>query len=240
MINSENICIATITWARDEAEEKLLRDSLQQLALLQLPVFITDGGSRRDFLDFLKSFQQFNVMEAKEKGLMAQVKSSLSAAHLSGAKFIFYTEPDKLLFFQQHLPNILNELSFDEQAGIILMERTVKGFSSFPPFQQMTETTINNCCAEIIGTPLDYTYGPFLLNSKLVPYLDLVKEDIAWGWRPYIFSIANRLGYKIESVIDDFFCPIGQQQASPAENIYRMRQLKQNIEGLLISTTVTI
>ncbi len=239
-MNKNDLSIATITWARDEDEEKLLRQSLRQLAKLELTVFITDGGSNTGFLEFLKSFSNFNLLETKAKGVWAQVKNSLSEAHRSGSPFILYTEPDKQNFFEKGLPRMVDEVMVNERSGIITASRSAVGFATFPAFQQMAETTINNCCVEIISSAIDYTYGPFILNRQLVPYLNLVQEDIGWGWRPYTFNIANRLGYKIEAFTNDFSCPLTQQKDNQAERIYRMRQLAQNIQGLVLSTTVEL
>lgn len=239
-MNKQDISVATITWARDEAEETLLRQSLQQLAKLEVLVFITDGGSNNGFLDFLKSYPNFILLETEARGVWAQVKNSLSGAYKSGSAFIFYTEPDKHDFFVTGLQRMLDEVMVNERSGIITASRSPAGFATFPAFQQMTETTINNCCTEVTAAPLDYTYGPFLLNRQLVPYLDLVQEDIGWGWRPYTFAVAHRLGYAIEAYTDDFSCPLSQQQDNKAERIYRMRQLAQNIQGIVLATTVRL
>ena len=135
---------------------------------------------------------------------------------------------------------MLQEISVNSQSGIFLASRSVGGFATFPSFQKMTETTINNCCAEVIGKPLDFTYGPFLLNSNLVPYLDLVKEDVGWGWRPYTFIIASRLGYNVDAYVSDFFCPGDQRDDDPKERIYRMRQLEQNIRGIVLAAGIEL
>jgi hypothetical protein len=238
-MNKSDVAIATITLARDEQEEALLRKSLRQLAELQIPVYITDGGSGTGFLDFIRSFPQFTLSDAKVKGVWAQAKKSLSEAYAHGSKFIFYSEPDKADFFAQ-LPSVINDIQADEKSGIVMASRSATAFSTFPAFQQMTETTINNCCAEIIGKNGDYTYGPFLLSGRLLPYLELVKEDIGWGWRPYTFGIAKRLGYQVDSYVGDFSCPPEQQEDTPSERIYRMRQLSQNMQGIVLSTNVTL
>ena len=239
-MNTQRIAIATITLARNEQEERLLKESLQQLAELNILVFITDGGSLPGFRDFLRSFPNFLISSANVSGVWNQARNSLSEAYQSDANFIFYTEPDKYDFFRLSLPGILNQLQLSEQLGIVMASRSDAAFKSFPSFQQMTETTINNCCAEVIGKKYEYTYGPFLLNKRLIPYLNLVNEDIGWGWRPYIFSIANQLGLSVESVVGDFFCPPLQKEDTPAERAYRIKQLHQNIQGLLLSTTVSL
>lgn len=239
-MNKNNITVATITWARDEQEESLLRASLQVLAELEIPVFVCDGGSGNNFLDFLRSFPHFTIVERKAKGLWGQAQSSLLAASHTASRFILYTEPDKKDFFRNSLPGFIAAAKDDDQLGILLASRSATAFATFPAFQRSTETTINNCCGELIGRPFEYTYGPFLLTRQVVPYLENVANDIGWGWRPYAFNIAHRLGYKVESFEGDFNCPETQREDSMAERMYRMRQLTQNIEGLLLSANAII
>jgi hypothetical protein len=237
-MNRQNISIATISLIRDEQEEQLLRSSLTQLAALDIPVFITDGGSPAGFLDFVASFPHFTILHAR--GLWAQAKNSIMHAHQSASPFILYTEPDKLDFFQKGLPDMLDQATVDAHTGVLLASRSDTGFATFPSFQQMTETTINNCLAEITGKAFDYTYGPFLLNRQLVPYLNLIHEDIGWGWRPFAFGIAHRLGLTVKAFTGHFFCPADQREDDAKERIYRMRQLTQNIQGLVQSANMTL
>jgi hypothetical protein len=239
-LDKNNLAIATITWARDAGEEQVLRQSLESLAALDLPVFITDGGSGTEFLNFLHQFPHFTLAGGQVRGLWPQAKTSLQAAFSAGPAFICYTEPDKGAFFREALPYFLAAAPGQGPTGVLLASRSVTGFASFPAFQRTTETAINHCCAEVVGPAVDYTYGPFLMRRELVAYLDLVPADIGWGWRPYIFGIAPRLGYQVASWQGDFNCPEDQQADSPAERLYRIRQLSQNIQGLLLSTTVSL
>lgn len=238
-MEKDKLSIATITWARDEREEQVLRESLASLAALGIPVFISDGGSGQGFLDFANSFPHFTLLAPQGKGLWAQAKTSLKAALASQPDLICYTEPDKGDFFRQALPQFLAAAPARDQVGVVLASRSAAGFATFPAFQQATETTINQCCAEITGQPADYTYGPFLLRPELLTYVDVLPEDIGWGWRPFIFGLAHRLGYQVACWQADLACPPDQRQDSPAERHYRIRQLSQNIEGLLLSTTIS-
>jgi hypothetical protein len=239
-MDKKDIVIATITLARDEHEEFVLRKSLEHLAELDIPVYITDGGSRMDFLQFIKSFPHFQLLPDHIRGVHPQAKNSLNAAYRSKTAFIFYTEPDKGDFFHQLSSKIDQEIETDDRTGILLFSRSETAFATFPPFQQMTETTINNCCQELIGHAVDYTYGPFILKSELVPYLDPVREDLGWGWRPYIFGISHRLGFNTSSFTGPFSCPPDQREDNQKERIYRMRQLSQNIHGLVLSTMTAL
>lgn len=240
IMNRNEVCVATITWARDENEEAVLIKSLQALASLDLPVLITDGGSGAGLLDYIQSVPHFTLVTTPQKGVFAQARNSLAAACSDDVPFIFYTEPDKETFFRAALGPMLDEIKSDENLGVYLAGRTETAFQTFPSFQQMTETTINHCCAEVTGEQIDYTYGPFLLNKKLVNYLDLVKEDLGWGWRPFVFNIAHRLGLKISSLNGEFSCPPEQANDHPHERIYRMKQLEQNIRGIVASTEIAL
>ena len=230
------LTIATITWARDQQEEALLREGLSQLSLLQIPVYVADGGSGESFVRFLHSLPNFTVVNSLGKGLWKQVQSSLDAALSGNKEYVLYTEPDKLDFFMNRLAAFIN--AADEEMGIVLAARNTEAFASFPAFQQTTETSINFCCAEVTQKPCDYTYGPFILNSKLIPYFKDLPGDIDWGWRPFAFCIAHRLGYDIKEIKADNFCPIDQRQDDPKERIYRMKQLYQNIKGVVLSTSI--
>jgi hypothetical protein len=239
-MNTTHLSIATMTWARDAAEEALLRRSLGLLSGLGVPLFVTDGGSPAPFLDFVRGLPHATVLAPPRPGLWMQTRTSLRAAHDQGTPFILYTEPDKADFFARFLPQFLAEAAADEGLGVLLFARSDRGFASFPAFQQMTETTINGCCREVVGEAADYVYGPFLLNRAVVPHLETLPDTIGWGWRPYAFHLARRLGYRIGAVTGDFECPADQRHDTPAERLYRMRQLVQNIEGLTLSTAADL
>ena len=232
-MHSINIAIATISWARNESETVLLRSSLRELASSGVSVFITDAGSEPSFLQYLQGLPGAKVT-GPIKGVWPQAKASINAAAGSGAEWILYTEPDKLDFFRHHVGDLLQRVDTAVNTGVHLASRSPKAFGSFPSFQQMTETTINNCCAELMGHQFDYVYGPFLFHHSLVPHLQKLPADIGWGWRPFLFLTAHRLGKIISSFEGDFFCPEDQREDDVKERIYRMKQMVQNINGLMV------
>ncbi len=232
----KDIAIASICWARNDEEEKTLRKALEALATLQVPVFITDGGSSEAFISFLKDLPQFTMFAAK--GLWAQAKKSITEAGKGGAEMILYTEPDKHEFFSTYLSRMLENSKIEESTGVVLASRSEKGFATFPSFQQMTETTINHCCKEVIGKDVDYCYGPFVFHSSLLSSLTPLQKNCGWGWRPFLFAMAHRLGLSVDAFVGDFECPPDQRQDDANERIYRMKQLTQNIEGLVKATAI--
>ena len=233
-MDKTNLAIATIAWARDEKEETVLRESLKALSQLGLPVFVTDGGSTPSLRAWVQALPNVSFFQAK--GLWTQAKKSITEAHLSGAATILYTEPDKLHFFRHHLPQMIENTRWQERGQVVVAARSAKAFASFPAFQQMTETTINECCAEITGLATDYLYGPFLFPTGLLPHLDMLPDNCGWGWRSFLFAKAHLLGYTLAVEEGDYLCPPDQQADDAGERIYRMKQLVQNIDGLLLAT----
>ena len=81
------VAIATMTWARDAQEEKLLRESLTLLARQNLTTFVSDGGSSEEFIRFLGRFDNFRVFHGGGDGLFPQIRDSLRAAIQAGKYF---------------------------------------------------------------------------------------------------------------------------------------------------------
>lgn len=229
-----------MSWVRDAQEEELLRESLTLLAREGLTTFVADKNSKQEFIQFLGELPNFHTINGSGPDVFLQIKHSLQAAAESGSDFILYTEPDKKLFFDGKLTEFLAQSPLEENVGVVLAARSAKSFATFPKFQQYTETMINDLCAEVIGEPGDYTYGPFLFNRELVSCLDLTDDSLGWGWRPFLFAMAQRKEYKTVRIENDYSCPAEQQEDNSSERIYRMKQLSQNIEGLISATKVSL
>lgn len=234
------IAVATITLVRDPQEESLLRRSMTALSGLGLPVMLTDGGSGADFAEFLRRLPLVTVTTAAGRGLVGQVRASLSACAQLGAQFILYTEPDKLAFFEQDLLSFIDRAPLNNDVGVVIAGRSKAGFESFPLFQQSTEGTINRLCSELFDLPGDYFYGPCLVHRKLVPYFDRLSAEIGWGWRPFIFAVSHRLGLRLAHVTGDYACPADQREEGETERLHRLRQLGQNVSGLLLGMTTPL
>lgn len=239
-MEESDVVVATMAWARDAAEEALLRESLPLLAGLGVPVFVTDGGSGRAFVEFMRALPNFNVCEPARRGPWEQARQSLSAAAAAGRRFILYTEPDKGEFFRARLREFVAEARGADGVGVVLASRSAASFETFPEFQRRTEEAINLCCAELVGARFDFSYGPFLLNRALVPRLESAEGDLGWGWRTYAFGVAGRLGYGVESVSKDLPCPRAQREDDARERVYRMRQLAQGVEGVIRSAGAAV
>lgn len=234
-MNVRDVSVATMTLVRDAGEERLLREALYRLSLEPMKVVLSDGGSRPEFVEFLRAQKSFTIVPPDGGGLVGQVKASLRTAADWSSEFILYTEPDKHLFFEQKLADFISTAPANKDVGVVLASRDEPSFATFPTFQQHAEGAFNTLCADIIGGHGDYCYGPFLLNRALVSNLARLNHDVGWGWRPFLFATARRLGYRVLHHVGDFACPDHQRRDDAGERIHRLRQLGQNIEGLIRS-----
>ena len=231
--NMSQVTAATMTWVRTPKEESLLRRTLASLAGCGLPVAVADSGTHRDFLYFLERFPHFSVTVPADAGLVAQIKASIRTAAIRGSRYLLYTEPDKQFFFERRLKDFLEAASDHPEAGVILASRSHESLLTFPPMQRYTEGVINHLCGELLGVRCDYSYGPFFLNRTLVPSVEALEPTLGWGWRHCIFRTAHRQGLRVVPVIGDYPCPDDQRSEDDDERAHRMRQLSENVLGLI-------
>jgi hypothetical protein len=228
-----HVSVATMTWVRTPKEETLLRQTLTSLAACGLPVAVADSGTSHDFLHFLERLPQFSVTVPADTRLVAQIEASVRTAAVRGSRFILYTEPDKQFFFERRLTDFVEAANDHPDVGVILASRSSESLMTFPPMQRYTEGVINRLCGELIGVECDYSYGPFLFNSALLPFVEAMEPTLGWGWRHFIFRTAHRQGHGVVPVIGDYPCPDEQRTEDAEEREHRIRQLSQNVLGLI-------
>jgi hypothetical protein len=71
------------------------------------------------------------------------------------------------------------------------------------------------------------------MARALVPPLERLEGSLGWGWRHRIFLACHRERLRIVHVKGDYPCPEDQRVESDEERTHRMRQLSQNILGLI-------
>jgi hypothetical protein len=232
-----DVAVATITWARDVEEERLILDGLTRLGSMGMPVAISDGGSPARVLDALSRIDGTVMAPPAERGLVPQVKASLQAAAATGRPFLLYTESDKEQFFDQSLEGFISRAPVGNDVGVVVAARSAGSFGTFPALQRFAESTINVLTSDATGVPADYSYGPFLMRGEVAARLADVPASIGWGWRHYLFATAARLGLRVIIDVGDYPCPENQRHEDTPERIHRMRQLSQNVEGLVLAWT---
>ncbi len=235
-MTAQEIVVATMTRARDEAEARTLEAALEILRSHGLRVFATDGGSTEGFLARLTGLPGFTLRTSSgAPRLVRQVKSSIAAALGEGARAILYTEPDKAWFFSNGLTRLIECWRLAAQPGLVLAARSPASFATFPPFQRRTEGLVNDLCERLIGHRGDYSYGPFVMDRALAARVLTMPDDIGWGWRTCLFGLAGRLGYSQSWYIDDVPCPEDQRSESFGDQLHRLKQLEENSNGLMLA-----
>lgn len=239
-MDKSDIVVATMTWVRDEKEHKMLCASLERLSQWGRPIVVADNGSGKLFIDFLTSLPNVEVHEFPESSLLPNIKWSIQTAtrvaRQVNADYVLYTEPDKKWFFEQRLDAFLLQAPGDSDIGIVVPGRSPESFETFPAFQRYTERTANELCSELLGQTGDFIYGPLLLSTAVTPYVELIAEDIGWGWRCFTLVKAQRKGHKIIEVELNLPCPVDQRnEDTPQDRLYRMQQLSQNLQGMILA-----
>jgi hypothetical protein len=232
-VTESQVALATVTWARTDDEEALLRRTLAAVARAGWRVAVSDAGARPEFTRCLRSLPGFCVSVPDRPGLVNQVRQAFAAAARIGAPYVLYAESDKELFLRDRLRAFLGAVEAADDMGVVLAARSEMSFGTFPPMQRYVEGVVNHLCGERMRAPGDYCYGPFLMPCTLVPELDRVEDDLGWGWRPFVFMSARRRGLRVTHAVGDYPCPPDQREEGEAERIHRLRQLAQNVRGLI-------
>ena len=232
-MDSSEVAIATVTWARSADEEELLGRSLQRLVAAGFPVAIADRPTSTTFTRRLGELPGVRIAVPQATGLVAQVKASFAAAATFETRFILYVEPDKQAFFSGALRDFVLHAAGDTDVGVVLASRSRASFGTFPPMQQYTEGVINQLCSEFVGGDGDYSYGPFMMNRTLMPSLHVIPVHLGWGWRHFMFAMAARHGFRVLHVVGDYDCPLGRRAEAGSDRVHRLRQLSENLLGLI-------
>ncbi|HTG44476.1 MAG TPA: hypothetical protein VK633_08085 [Verrucomicrobiae bacterium] len=239
-MDAHSVAVGTITWARSPAEEKTILRALGMLATLGLPVITADAGSRPSFIAALHKLR-IQIICPREKGLVPQVKASLRAAlDASDAPFVLYTEPDKHPFFAEALHGFLRKAQAQPSSGLVFASRNPASFATFPSGQRKAEQMMNDAAALVARKAGDYCYGPILLSRAAASLAQEAPDHLGWGWRFWLLGKAVREKIKITTVKLSAACPREQRHENTREDqIFRLKQLKQNLEGLFLGSEKT-
>lgn len=228
-----DVAVATMTWVRNADDDTLLRRSLLRLADLGVPIAVADRGTDPGFTRFLQELPSSHVVVAETPGLVAQIQAAIAVCGSFNRRFVLYTEPDKEAFLTKSVREFINRAPDAEDVGVVLAARSEYGFSTFPATQRYTEGVANQLCGEYCGRTGDYVYGPFVIARPLFTLPSCPSSTLGWGWRPLIFRRAHAERCRIVHLSGDYECPPDQRDESPSDRVHRLRQLQQNIEGLI-------
>jgi hypothetical protein len=225
--------MATMTWARTAVEERVLRSSIAELLRHGLPLAIADTARSESFRRYIAELESSTVRVASRHGLVAQVQASVELAASFDRPYILYTEPDKEAFFSRSLADFVDRAPAGDEIGIVLAARSSAALRTFPPTQRYVEGVVNHLCSDLLGAPGDYCYGPFLMHRSLVAAMAGLTPALGWGWRTWLFRAARRNGLCLHHVVGDHDCPVEQRAEHDEERAHRLRQLSENVAGLV-------
>jgi len=230
----QDLAVATMTRARTRPEGKAVISALRALSELGVPIAVADRGSVDSVRRHLTRIPRVILAPPVGDGLVAQMNASLAGAATIGRRFVLYTEPDKRLFFERHLRRFIAHAPDTRTKALVIAARSAGAFSTFPPFQQRTETAANDLCRLALGQDGDYCYGPFLLPAALIKTVLPLPDGLGWGWRPYVFATAGRLGYDVILQRGAFRCPAPQRgEDNRRARDYRLSQFEENARGIV-------
>jgi hypothetical protein len=231
-VKLSDVAVATITRVRGGDDERTVRRSVHTLAATGVPIAASDRGSPNSFVEWLRRLPNLTLATRGET-LVGQVRASMAEAYNTGKPFILYTEPDKGDFFNAGLAGFIERASRGGSIGIHLAARSKTAAATFPPFQRLAEGSASALCRRAIGEDTDYFYGPFLVRRELAGLVCGASDDLGWGWRPFLFVSASRLGYRVVGIPGDYDCPGDQRSESDCDKEHRLRQFSDNVRGLL-------
>jgi hypothetical protein len=233
-MNRDEVCVVTITLARDVQEERVLLKGLAKLSDAGLPVVIADGGSRKSFVKGLLDSNYFIVVP-QGKGLVQQVKAAVAAGlqRFNERRAILYTEPDKYRFFEKRLVEFVQAVKCSDKLGVAAAARNQKSFRTFPKGQFQCESFMNEAFSWTLRQKGDYCYGPLLLSRAAAKMSLNAPDELGWGWRFWTMKKAFETGLRVSTVEMDLPCPVEQRgEDSSGERVYRLMQLKQNLDAI--------
>ena len=210
---------------------KNAQQSLSVLVASGIPVAASDGGSPNRFVDRLRHLPNLTLAK-RGNSLVRQVRASVAEAHKTGRPFILYTEPTSAISSTVALP-----ISSSAPRSLVLSASSSpliqSALTTFPPFQRLAEASASELCHRTIGADTDYFYGPFLVRRELARLVFSASDDLGWGWRPFLFVTASRLGHRVVGIPGDYECPRDQRSEHYRDTEHRLRQFTDNVRGLL-------
>jgi hypothetical protein len=229
----DRVAVATVTWARTSDEARLLERALARLAGVGWPVAVADRPTPMRLDDRLRQQQGLHLVQPAGAGLVSQVQAAITRAAAFGRPFILYVEPDKEWFFGDPIRDFVQRAPDSAAVGVAVAARSDESFETYPATQRYAEGVINRLIGEAVLEPGDYSYGPFLMNVLLHERVAALAPHLGWGWRHATFVAAHRLGLRLVQIRGDYPCPDGQDTEDDEERRHRLRQLSQNLLGLL-------
>jgi hypothetical protein len=229
-MNPERVVLATTTKYEngiesDEVRKDLALQLLSSARKIGYKVIVVDSSNNADFSNQLRNLGIVVHLDDK-LDLTSQRNAAYKLATQQGTEFILWTEPEKTTLID-YIPDMMK--LFDEEDLDIVVPRR-KSLSSYPSFQQETETEGNATWKRLTGIDLDVFFGPRVWRKEVNNYFlnanSIKKHNDKWAlYIPLLNAVLDNK--KVGSIEIDYYYP--QQQAETEENsqVFRDKRLKQ-------------
>ncbi|MBI4015203.1 MAG: hypothetical protein HY362_00570 [Candidatus Aenigmarchaeota archaeon] len=216
------------------AEWKRLLETVKEWRLLELEVYVSDGGSSKKLIKTIKGLGAV-VLGKKHSSIGDGIKDSIREAAKHG-DIIIVSEGDKSgkYGFSKNFRKILKPIE-QGKADLVIVGRTGPSIKSYPKIQQFTEQKIINSlyltALRKIPQGTDLSYGPRVFRKELAKYFTNSK-CIGWDimYKPLIKIVKD--GWKVAEVkIKMKF--LDKEEGKPEFVAYRLKQAEEIIAPLI-------
>ena len=162
-------------------------------------VVVTESGSCQEFRQALGEIIGAKIVDQEEKGMAAGRRQGyVVASHLSNAKAIMWTEPEKAPLITDQLLHIAAQVIRGE-ADVVVPHRTQAGFDSLPPEQtRFARDKFNPKFRQILERyagvknvdDFDMEFGPKIFRND--------PEILKYFLSKYVYTERHEFGIKVK------------------------------------------
>lgn len=251
-----DLTIFTTTFYRDDDMSRLRAElalgTFANASQLGINIIVVDGGSRQDFLDELKGFENVTIVKENPSWKMGEsIREGLRRAmgkHQTA--FYLWTEPEKTnLVTEGCLGPVIAPLRMGE-ADIVVPKRKEEGMQGLPKIQRWFEERANGRATRIMHKisldetneirkgkdgEIDFWFGPKLFNQKGAGFFLDYRAKGLDRWDAHIVPVvmAYRAGLIVASVEVDYTYDERQKTAEESNRVIKQKRLDQ-YKGILL------
>ncbi|MDP1706571.1 MAG: hypothetical protein Q8L36_02010 [bacterium] len=192
-------------------------------------VVVVDGSPNPQIAE---SFRRIgaNVWDQEGSTMGASRREAFSIAKGFNPDIVVWIEPEKVDLIR-HIDQLTLPIVIGS-ADVVLMQRTLISWHSYPEFQQESEVQANGTFFQQTGKRLDIMSGPIAFRRDALDIFANCNPDSFGGFDTYIQHIAVMKamndGFRVSETPIDFLYPLAQRledEASPEMATKRRHQL---------------
>lgn len=204
-------------------------------------VVVVDGSPNPKIAEALRRIGA-NVWDQEGPTMGASRREAFSIAKGFKPDIVVWTEPEKNDLIR-HIGQLISPINAG-LSHIVLMQRTLRSWHSYPEFQQQSEAECNEIFFKQTDKRLDIMSGPIALCRDALDIFANCKPDLFGGFDSYIQHVAvleaMNAGFQVSETPIDFRYPLIQRledEASPDMPAKRRRQLTECAANYLAATS---